>query len=451
MSKVSGYEGLAHPLSCPIEALTAVNTAEFNHRAVGIRSCENAFHLASTILGGRDIVEEFVAARIWPISYAWAPSEIVYFNVNWASQEVPFPKFGIKLREGQSANAFMLEVEKKVTLMIGEYTMNEYKAYKALVKHKRKINRVFSEVCGDKAFPSRRPGRKLKIPAVVVASYSLAPPKAPRRRSSKSGPAIADETTTSGVQPSKTKSLESSKRKRRTSEQVSDAELQAASGLAQMSRKKSKKAVKKVVSSGVRRVPSAFDDNLFVEPASQKGSHSWPLLRFNFREHCPSGSENEFVDIDSFSDAAPEVRKEVVPDAAAEPPVTTTATVVPQSVHPHDEASPKFTKELEHTVHRGENPIPDAPMIAVREALPEGRDPSPSVATFIKSFGTLYRGELLSVGCEVSKNKGGTPKILTLWKSSALIDETGGEGSEQSLHSLGGAVRDSGKEPRSYP
>jgi hypothetical protein len=92
-----------------------VNTAEFNHRAVGIRSCENAFHLASTILGGRDIVEEFVAAQIWPISYGWAPSEIVHFNVNWASQEVPFPKFGIKLREGQSTDAFMLEVKKRVT------------------------------------------------------------------------------------------------------------------------------------------------------------------------------------------------------------------------------------------------------------------------------------------------------------------------------------------------
>jgi hypothetical protein len=183
MSKILGYEGPTHPLSCPIEALTVVNTAEFNYRVVGIRSCENAFHLASTILGGRDIVEEFVATRIWSISYGWAPSEIVHFNVNWASQEVPFPKFDIKLREGQSADAFMLDVEKRVTLMIGEYTMNEYKAYKALVKHKIKINRVFSEVCDDKAFPSRRPGRKLKIPAVAVSSCSVTPPKAPRRRS----------------------------------------------------------------------------------------------------------------------------------------------------------------------------------------------------------------------------------------------------------------------------
>jgi hypothetical protein len=88
-------------------------------------------------------------------------------------------------------------------------------------------------------------------------------------------------------------------------------------------------------------------------------------------------------------------------------------------------------------------------LVEVCEALPEGRDPSPSVTAFNKSFGTLYRGELLSVGCEVSRNKGGAPKILMLWKLSALIDETGEEGSEQSLHTLGGAVRDSRKEPRS--
>jgi hypothetical protein len=69
MSTIPGYEGPAHLLSSPIEALTAVNTADINHWAVGIRSCENAFHLASTIIGGHDIVEEFVAASIWPISY----------------------------------------------------------------------------------------------------------------------------------------------------------------------------------------------------------------------------------------------------------------------------------------------------------------------------------------------------------------------------------------------
>jgi hypothetical protein len=272
MSTISGCEGPAHPLSTPIEALIVVSTAEYNHQEVGIRSCENAFHLASTILGGRDIVEEFVAARIWPISHGWAPNEIAHFNVNWAAQEVPFPKFCIEMGDGQSTDDFLLDVEKRVNLMIDEYTMNEYKVYKSLVKNKRRINRVFSEACGDKSFNSRHAGRKLKVPAVTAASCSAAPLNAPRRRSSKSGPSIIDETTSSGVQPSKTRSLESSKRKRKSSEQVSDAELQAASSLAQMSRKKSKKAIKKVVSFEVRWVPSTFDDNLFMEPVSQKGS-----------------------------------------------------------------------------------------------------------------------------------------------------------------------------------
>jgi hypothetical protein len=165
----------------------------------------------------------------------------------------------------------MLEVESRVSLMVGEYTMNEYRAYKALVNHKRMINRVFYEVCGDKPFHSQHPGPKLKIPVVAVASCSAAPPRAQRRRSSKSSPTIADKITSSGVQPSKTRSLESWKRKHKNSEQVSDAELHAASSLAQMSRKKAKKVVKKVVSSEVRRVPFAFDDELFVE-SSQKGS-----------------------------------------------------------------------------------------------------------------------------------------------------------------------------------
>jgi hypothetical protein len=47
--------------------------------------------LASTILGGRDVIEEFVVAETWLISYGWAPTEIISFNVNWALQEVPFP------------------------------------------------------------------------------------------------------------------------------------------------------------------------------------------------------------------------------------------------------------------------------------------------------------------------------------------------------------------------
>jgi hypothetical protein len=168
-------------------------------------------------------------------------------------------------------------VEQKVNAMIGESTMNEYKAYKNLVKHKRRINRVFFEICGEKSFRSRRPGVVVKAPAVVVASCLAAPLKAPRRTPSKKGKGDTDETSSSAVHPEKTRSLESSKRKRKSSEVVSDVELQAASSLAQLCRKKTKKAVKKIVIAEVRRVPSAFDDDMIVEP-SHKGFFSclWP-------------------------------------------------------------------------------------------------------------------------------------------------------------------------------
>jgi hypothetical protein len=92
--------------------------------------------------------------------------------------------------------------------------------------------------------------------------------------------------------------------------------------------------------------------------SSQKGFFFWPLLIFNFHEHCPSGSENEFADIDSFSNAAPEVQKEVISAAAAEALAATIDTVVSQPVRPQDEASPEFTKELELTIHRGEKSRP---------------------------------------------------------------------------------------------
>jgi hypothetical protein len=39
-------------------------------------------------------------------------------------------------------------------------------------------------------------------------------------------------------------------------------------------------------------------------------------------------------------------------------------------------------------------------LLEIREIVPEGQAPSPSLAAFNKSFGTSHRGELLSVGFE---------------------------------------------------
>jgi hypothetical protein len=71
--------------------------------------------------------------------------------------------------------------------MVGESTLNEYKSFKSIVKHKRRVNRVFSEFVAETALRSRPPGVDKKIPAVVIVVCSAAPPKVPRRRASKKG------------------------------------------------------------------------------------------------------------------------------------------------------------------------------------------------------------------------------------------------------------------------
>jgi hypothetical protein len=151
------------------------------------------------------------------------------------------------------------------------------------------------------------------------------------------------------------------------------------------------------------------------------------------------------VDIDSFSDAAPEVRKEAVLVTAAAAPVAAEAPAAAETIvaievpaanvslptRTRDEASPECTKELELTVQRGEDLVERAPLLKVREVVPEDQAPSPSLAAFNKSFGTSHRGELLSVGFKITSVGSKTSKILTLWKSPVLVDETRGESSEQ--------------------
>jgi hypothetical protein len=68
MSKIPGYTGPAYPLCSPIEAVIATCNAPYNHQAIGFKNCESAFHLVGMILGGRDVIKEFIAAEIWPIS-----------------------------------------------------------------------------------------------------------------------------------------------------------------------------------------------------------------------------------------------------------------------------------------------------------------------------------------------------------------------------------------------
>jgi hypothetical protein len=66
--------------------VNVVCTALYNKCAADFESCENTFLLASTIIGSRDVIEEFVADDIWPFSAGRQPASMTHLTVDWATQ-----------------------------------------------------------------------------------------------------------------------------------------------------------------------------------------------------------------------------------------------------------------------------------------------------------------------------------------------------------------------------
>jgi hypothetical protein len=209
MAEVLGRTSAFYPFYYPMGPMNAICTATFDRKTPGFMIAENRFGFACRILGGRDVLEEFVAARIWPITHGWGPKEIVELFVDWAHSKVHFPRFGLCLREDQTLEDFISEVEAKVCELVGEFTLNEYKAYKHIVKHKKRVNRVFSELGADLALRSRPPGpdKKMQPPGATGSIAIGAPSKSRKRKSSKKGKSEKPSKATPAVQPSKTKAL----------------------------------------------------------------------------------------------------------------------------------------------------------------------------------------------------------------------------------------------------
>jgi hypothetical protein len=149
--------------------------------------------------------------------------------------------------------------------MIDEYTMIEYKAYKNLVKHKKKINWVFFEICGEKSFCSRRPGPPVKMPCVAVTSCSAAPLKEEEIFEEEQ----RDHWWNNIFQCSTCEDQISRINQAQAQIFRTSFGRRASSSLKPCSDepKKAKKVVKKIVAAEVRRVPSAFDDDFFTEPS----------------------------------------------------------------------------------------------------------------------------------------------------------------------------------------
>jgi hypothetical protein len=121
-----------------------------------------------------------------------------------------------------------------------------------------------------------------------------------------------------------------------------------------------------------------------VDKPRQTGFSSclWCDLRFSFRRGYTPGSENEFVDVETFSDIVPFGKLQLIPWL-----LLTLRLALPKLLLLRMGLLQSFTKDLERTVLKSGDPVENPSLVENREEIPEGQDPSPSVTAYNESFG----------------------------------------------------------------
>ena len=113
----------------------------------GREDCDRAFALACHYSGGRDLVEEMVAANCWPLGRNM-PSltiEMVNLLVFGEGVGVPFPRFGFEKKEGRAMEKLVRSTKAGAHEILGKMSDREYLMGWAITGAMPRLNRVFEE------------------------------------------------------------------------------------------------------------------------------------------------------------------------------------------------------------------------------------------------------------------------------------------------------------------
>ena len=70
---VEPSEGVSYPLAAKIEEFKHITKADFRRTVAGYKECYSAFASTTRVVGGRDLIEEYLAAKVWPLTSGWLP------------------------------------------------------------------------------------------------------------------------------------------------------------------------------------------------------------------------------------------------------------------------------------------------------------------------------------------------------------------------------------------
>jgi hypothetical protein len=148
-----------------------------------VQACLMAFNTVCTYIGTRDLVQEHIAFKVWPLANEW---EILKETAMGSSQGgLVYLKYTFRYRSqfNEPNDDWLDAIEATSDELLGAYSRTEDEGMTVAfgARGKRRLNRVF-DVIGfvypDYCFPARRQGGKRK----VAASTSTGAPKPKRAK-----------------------------------------------------------------------------------------------------------------------------------------------------------------------------------------------------------------------------------------------------------------------------
>jgi len=177
---------ISYPLAAKIEEFKHVTKADFCRTEPGYKECYSAFASAARVVSGRDLIEEYLAAMVWPLTRGWLPGSFSKVRVAGLKDRLPFPVFGLKKPEDFSDDMIIEEIEQEAIAIASPYLMKERDSFEAICLEKIRVNRSFLKmgvVYGPREAPrERKRGASISVPPSPPRRFPrVRPPRRPKR------------------------------------------------------------------------------------------------------------------------------------------------------------------------------------------------------------------------------------------------------------------------------
>jgi hypothetical protein len=140
-----------------------------------IQACQDAFNTICTYIGSRDLVQEHIAYKVWPLGSGWEmPKEAVAGSSQGGLIYLKYT-FKCKNQFDEPNNDWLDAIEATSDELLGAYSRAEDDVMTAAFggQGKKRLNRVFDVirfVYLEYCYPSRKQGKKRKVAASAISN-----------------------------------------------------------------------------------------------------------------------------------------------------------------------------------------------------------------------------------------------------------------------------------------